>query len=96
MTDISTPTSQHLIGRLMYDNRELWYILTGGYRQVELHLTSKTATVGHILLPLSMDKETPQTIHIPSHFSKNQAVIPNEVTWEFLYQLYTPLQFPIL
>ncbi len=97
MTDISSHTSQHLIGRLLYYDTELWYFLTSAYGHVDLHLTSKTEpNVAHIELPLSMDKRTPNSIYVPPAFSKHPGIIPNEVTWEFLNQVYSSTKFPTL
>lgn len=109
MSDISTPTSQILIGRMLLHDEEMRYILSSnsqGY--VVMHLSMKTEmthlndldicrTVStQLILPLSMNKRTPNAIHIPDYFSKASSIIPNEVTWEFLNQVYAPAKFPVL
>ncbi len=108
MSDISTPTSQILIGRLVFHDEDMRYILSSTQGRVVMHLSMRSETTRlsdmdisrtittQMMLPLSMDKRTPDTIHIPSHFSKEPSTIPNEVTWEFLNQVYSPARFPIL
>lgn len=99
MEDISTPTSQRLIGRLILHGEELRYILANTSTDVVLFITPKdnsSLVTTRIVLPLSMDCRTNHAIHVPSSFSKTPNTIPNEITWEFLNELYTPRKFPNL
>lgn len=101
MEDISTPTTQRLIGRLSMHDEEMRYILTSANGDVILYIMSKETHCNQVktrfVLPLSMDTRATYAICVPPSFSKAPMTIPNEVTWEFLHQLYSPAaKFPSL
>lgn len=93
MEDISTPTTQRLIGRLMMNDEESRYILASTNTDVVLYIHPKndgTLVTTRIVLPLSMDARTAHAIHVPQAYSNAANTVPNEITWEFLNQLYSP------
>lgn len=105
MEDISTPTSQRLIGRLVMNDEESRYILASTNTDVVLYIHPKndgTLVTTRIVLPLTMDVRAAYAIHVPQEYSNARNTVPNEITWEFLNQLYTPqkskydLKFPAL
>lgn len=102
MEDISTPTSQRLIGRMQRDGEELRYILTSANGDVFLYMLSKDTdhasyVTTRMVLPLTMDSRAVHAICVPPSFTKDTMTVPNEVTWEFLHQLYSPsTKFPSL
>lgn len=101
MEDISTPTSQRLIGRLSMNNEEMRYILTSANGDVILYIMSKETHSNQVktrfVLPLSMDTRATHAICVPPSFSKSPMTIPNEITWELLQQVYSPCtKFPSL
>lgn len=86
MQDISTPSVQCLIGKLKMDGEESPYILTSSSTDVVLYIYEDDLVRTRIVLPLSMDARTSHTIHVPLVYSKNEHVVPNEITLEFLDQ----------
>lgn len=103
MEDISTPSYQRIIGRLIMHGEESRYYMTSSHGDVILYISPKhdgSLVTSRIVMPLSMDPRSAFAIHVPQSFSRAPHIIPNEITWEFLHELYCPSsecsKFPIL
>ncbi len=84
--DISTPSAQCLTGKLRMHGEESHYLLISSSAEVVLYIYEEGHVRTRIVLPLSMDPRTYRAIHVPTMYSKNGAIVPNEITWEFIEQ----------